>query len=153
MTVLTCERVQDLLPDVADGSLDAALERHLAGCPECRAEAALLRRLRAATPPVPMPLESRVLRAVRIRPLRRTWAGPRPLAIAATLSAALIGGVLIVERLANGPDSPAFPGPQPDDPTTGAFLPVLEDPAVSGASVLPHLTEDELESLLSSMES
>jgi anti-sigma factor RsiW len=44
---MTCDRIEDLLPEYVDGDLgpgDAALvERHLAGCPGCAALAALLR--------------------------------------------------------------------------------------------------------------
>lgn len=149
MKALTCEEVRELLP--APGGEAGEVTHHLAGCAECRAEAALLASLRASAPAVPAALEQRVLGAVRARPLRRAWAGTRQLALAATLAAAVIGGGLVMRALDQGRDRPVSAGSSPTGEPNGGTLPVLEDPAVYGGSALSSLTEAELESLLNRM--
>ena len=153
MTALNCKEVRELLPLGLAGYQAAGVAQHLATCPECRAEAEVIARLRQTAPAVPAGLETRVLGAVRARTVRRTWRSPRQLALAATLAAAVIGGTLLMRVIDQGNSPPAAadsagPGGQPSVP-----LPVLEDPALYGGSVLSNLTEAELESLLTRIES
>jgi len=154
MTTLSCAQVRDMLPEWAAGNQPSGVALHLSACPDCRAEAELLSALRAVTPAAPPALEARVLRATRIRPAPRAWANARQLAFAATLVGAVIGGSLLVDVLTRQDDGL----PSSETATAGSevariLLPVLEDPALTGGSVLSNLTETELESLLARMES
>jgi len=155
MKPLSCEQVRDLLPDwdsrTPSGDSRTAMAAHLEGCANCRAEAALLAGLRRSLPAVPATLEWRVLNATR-RPPARRWLTVRQLAVAATLAVAVLGGSLLIEvaarRAGDGPAPAITPGI-----SAGVLLPGLEDPILVGRSVLPSLTEAELESLLARMES
>ncbi|NJD09076.1 MAG: hypothetical protein FIB01_01080 [Gemmatimonadetes bacterium] len=151
MRTLTCEQVRELLPEHLAESPDSSVAQHLATCFECRAEAKLLAAVQGAVPRVPAGLEAKVLQRVRLRPGPRAWLGTRQLALAATLAAAVIGGSVLLRSLGPGQHRPTDP---PSAPATRAgALPVLEDPAVYGGSVLSNLTDTELESLLTRMES
>lgn len=98
---MTCSELDEVLDAYLDGTLDPAqrgiVEAHLAGCPECRAQAGALRSLLAdarALPPEIRPtrelwpgiasrLDASVVRDFKTRPQpRRRWA---PLAAAAVL--------------------------------------------------------------------
>jgi hypothetical protein len=153
MTALTCEQVRELLPLGLAGYRAAGVTQHLATCPKCRADGELIARLRRATPAAPAGLDARVLGAIRARPVRRPWPNPRQLALAATLAAAVIGGTLLVRVLDQGSSPPAAAGSAGSGGQPLVPLPVLEDPALNGGSVLSNLTEAELESLLTRIES
>jgi len=152
MTTLSCTQIRDILPERVSGQTLPAVDEHLSACAECRAEAELIVVLRAAAPVAAPALAAAVREAVHRRPAPRRRFHPRRLAFAATLAGAVIGGTLLVEavNLRRGPRAPsaATAGAESD-----GFLPVLEDPALTGGSVLPDLTEAELESLLARMES
>lgn len=154
MNTHACEQVREHLPEWVSGSGRPGIDEHLAGCTECRAEAELLSAIRRAAPTAPPGLEARVLAATTARPVRRAWRNTRQLAIAATVVGAVIGGSLLLQ-VVGGADGGA---PGSSSSTTGTvagdpLLPVLEDPVVNGGSLLPSLTEAELESLLARMES
>lgn len=155
MMILTCDRVQDLLPELARGGLDgterAALEAHLEDCAECRAEYDVVRAVSASVPAVPGALAARVLSATRARPRARRWGSPGQLAAAATLAAAVIGGALLFD----GGGAPR-PAPQSESEPAAAAevaVPMLDDPVLRGGSLLGDLTEAELQALLEKMES
>jgi predicted anti-sigma-YlaC factor YlaD len=69
MSEARCEMVRELLPDFVGARLvpaDAALvEAHLAACPECAREAALVRGLFVARPSAPAVLAGRIESAAR----------------------------------------------------------------------------------------
>lgn len=152
----TCETVQDLLPDLAAGRLDAArregVEAHLGECGQCAGLLETLTLLAGATPAVPDGLEARIRSAVlgdarpvapAARPRLRLSAPAWGLAAAAVM-ALLLGRTLVdgnggsPEILAMGQDEPAL------------LLP--DDGVVAGSLVLDALTDDELAILLEEME-
>jgi anti-sigma factor RsiW len=152
MNPMTCDQVRELLPELVRGELPEAslvtAESHLAGCPDCRAERAMLERVATALASVPAGLEARVLAALRARPAVRSFNRPTQLAAAATVAAAVIGGALMLDR-AGSSRSALTAGEEPA--TASALLP-LTDPLLHG-SLLPELTEAELEALLEEMDS
>lgn len=163
MTIHDCEAVRDLLPLRASGRLDDVRARavgdHLDGCGDCRAELAVLRAVAATTPVAPAGLEARVLTGLavpqtpvrtRLASGRRRWVGlaPAPLAAAATFAAALLGGVLLYDRL----DVPPAAPPVVEVDATLAWAAGAGDPLVQGATTLAELTDEELEQLLTEME-
>ncbi len=66
---MSCGEIQDRLPDRAAGRLESTTEveidRHLAGCAECRELFAVVRSLEGTRPAVPAGLEARILADVR----------------------------------------------------------------------------------------
>jgi hypothetical protein len=115
---MNCLECQEILQQRLDGRPvpdRAALERHLAGCAECRerhaAVAPLLEALRGVTPPEPAPdlaerTAARVLRD-RLSRRRRLWAG---VALAASLLLAVAGYFWLNP---SRPDQPTATGPRP----------------------------------------
>jgi len=89
MTNEMCGRVRDLIPDFVASRLSAddagAVERHVAGCGECRAEAEVARLVHAGRPRVPEGLLERVLESVSARRAQpsRAWWGISAAAVAA----------------------------------------------------------------------
>jgi hypothetical protein len=146
MTVPGCEQVRDQLPDWVAGRQSPGVGAHLVDCLACRAEVELLVSLRSASPPLPAGLEARVLEATRARLPLRVWGNTRQLALAAALVGAIIGGSLLIEALGQRGTRQGAPAE-----AASTMLPVLEDPALFGGSVISNLTEAELESLLARM--
>jgi predicted anti-sigma-YlaC factor YlaD len=153
MNVASCEQVRELLPELIAERVAPALrggvERHLAGCAECRAEHAILALVAEARPVPPVGLEARVLAAQRVAPrVRPRWGSSGQLAMAATLAAAVIGGALLIDGgvLRQRTGAPA------GDSGVAVLLPEMVDPLLQG-SLLPELTEAELEALLAEMDS
>jgi hypothetical protein len=139
MMVLDCDTARDTLPDVLTGSL-AGLEAqavlaHVAECPDCAAEAALIKALRLAPERAPAALAGRIRQAAP----RRSWPAGydlrRPALIAAAVASVLIGGSLLVRGRGRPVtvDTPAAPAvtltPSPVEPGGAAPAPL----AVSGA--------------------
>ncbi|HEX6134173.1 MAG TPA: anti-sigma factor [Longimicrobiales bacterium] len=141
-----CETIRDLLPSLIRGEMlpheAVRIERHLADCPACTAEAEVVRVLQATLAPVPAGLETRVLQAVRHRSTRRPT--PARLALAATVAAAVLGGALVL----NAPDGDG--AAQTDVEAVGWAA--ADDPLLHGSSALQDLTVDELEHLLEELE-
>jgi hypothetical protein len=151
-----CESVRDLLPLQARGQLlqheAGAVDLHLGSCAHCREEDALVRLLAGALPEVPAGLPQRVLMAVR-RPAPVRWA-PGRLAMAATLAAALIGGLLVVQRAGYDLAPDALPGALVfDDVTPPLSWAMADDPLLGGGTALPELSLEELELLLAELDS
>jgi anti-sigma factor RsiW len=165
-----CDSVRDLLPQHASGglgTLDADRVRtHLAFCTECRAEAELVELIQSTLDPLPDGFEARVLAAVHqnaIRPVGapspatprtrtvRQW--PVPFALAATIAAAVVGGVVVLERAGarlTGNDT-AF-----DSDAPGMSIlswAAADDAMLHGGTVLQELTVEELEQLLEELDS
>jgi anti-sigma factor RsiW len=123
---LRCRRARELASEHLDGELSALealrLERHLAGCPECRAwrdgAEVTTRLLRTA------PLE-RPSRPVPGPPPRRRARGRAALAIAAVVAAALVSSVLGV-ALRGGDSHPA----RPPAPVLGLLPDNMRQPAL-----------------------
>lgn len=154
MNTHACEQIREQLPEWVSGRGHPGIDEHLAGCTECRAEAELLSTIRRAAPTAPPGLEARVLAVTRARPVRRAWRNTRQLAIAATVVGAFIGGSLLLQVIDGGDGgAPATSSGTSGSVAGDALLPVLEDPVVNAGSLLPSLTEAELESLLARMES
>ena len=150
MKTLNCEYVRDVYADVLHGKLEAAMaaavRAHLAGCAECRSEAALTDAIFATPVAVPAGLHERVLREVAAAPRARRFA-PRHFAMAATVAAALIGGTLLL-------DTTRGPGPTPAaKKESGLGFITVEAAMMSGTGSLQDLTVEELEQLLGEIES
>jgi anti-sigma factor RsiW len=116
-----CEAFEPLLVDRAAGAIDpvdrARLERHLDGCPACRAEAHDVERALslAALPPLPDEERDAVARAgrealLRHRSGRRRLAGGLVLAIAASAAFALAVPWYLFSRHAAPPPQEASDG-------------------------------------------
>jgi hypothetical protein len=151
-----CESVRDLLPLLNRGQLlsheASAVELHLLGCADCREEESLVRLLAQTVPAVPAGLEPRVLLAVR-RPMPRRWA-PTRLAMAATVAAAVLGGVLVLQRAGYDITPDVAPGMLVFDDTTPAFSWAFsDDPVLHGAGSLHELSVEELELVLAELDS
>ena len=106
--------VRDLLPDLVQGHLDpsraAMVESHLEGCPDCRAEVALLRELRGSfsrTPALDFAAIAAAVPPYRA-PVRRSWAGWRT---AAAITILVAGGssVALLQRNEPRRDEPRTP--------------------------------------------
>ena len=146
MNHLNCEYIRDVYPDVLHGKVDAAtaadVRAHLAGCADCREEAALIEHVHAVSITAPIGLEQRILAHVSTRATSRT-SRLRHLAFAATVAAAVIGGALLLDR-----------GERPVQAASqGLGFVTVEDAMVSGTSSLQDLTIEELEQLLGELES
>lgn len=136
-----CETIRDLLPSLTRGEMlpheAARVEQHVADCSECAAEAHVVRLLQSTLAPIPAGLETRVLAHVRRRhgTARRV---PARLAIAATVTVALIGGALVLDRSNDAAMTDV-------DAVSWA---AAEDPMLHGRSALQELSIEELEILL-----
>jgi len=155
MNRLTCESVRDELPTLLAGACApadaAAINAHLAVCPECRAEADFITRLRRFSVAAPPELALRVRAATVQRP--RRWAFPARPALAA--AAALLIALGVLRLLGTGPDQIAVTAPADADallPLPTGALPGA-DGILAGSVVLESLTDDELALLLAEMES
>lgn len=144
MNPYDCEAVRDLLPSLTRGEMlpheVTLVELHLDACPECTAEAGIVRLLQATLAPMPAGLEERVLAAVRRRSLLR--GRPARLALAATLAAAVIGGSLMYERAAS----------RADLDIEAVSWAAAQDPLLHGGSELHELSVEQLELLLEELD-
>ena len=149
MKPVNCEHVQDRLPDLVGRRLNAleaaSVQAHLQTCGDCRAELNVVSAVASARLNVPASLESRIGQAVRGRaPARARW----PLALAASIAVAVIGGSAILAPLLNESDTPesAVPVELAEPSSAGWFS--VDDAFISGASSLGDLTDEELKQLL-----
>ncbi len=167
--------VRDRLPELVHGLLEgperAGVESHVAECPDCAAEAALIRRAAAvislATPRIDsvriasaLPMAGAV-----VQPRRSAWTG-RALRIAAALLVAVIG-VGTLQYVMRGDSRASFASLDAPLPATSgerAIARPVRGPATSGAYAtaqdaglvlvggIDALTLDQLEILVSGME-
>lgn len=146
--------MRELLPDYLDGSLSASrraeVDSHIASCDDCAEELALLRLVRQAyaetSPAVNVAGIVAALPRKAVRPVRRPWRTSQAFQIAAAVSFIAVGGIsLTVAR--------SFLG---NDPTAIAVDTVIasgvETPAISFAGGVQDLGDEDLEALLSALE-
>jgi anti-sigma factor RsiW len=161
---MTCEQVTDLLPELAAGTLDdasaSAVRAHITTCDECAAEWSLISSLRAAAPAVPADLASRISATVRARPVAaRTWgawgarqATARHLTLAATFAVAMIGGGIALQQARES--APVVQVPTGDTTTASTAntnVAPVATPVLGSGSVIPEMSEAQLEALLKEM--
>ena len=165
---MRCGRAQKLLTAAVDGELSpgrrAAFDRHLAGCPVCRAERAATQTMLAALEALPMAaavpaaLEQATLRRVRVlaadeagRRAASGWRAWLPLpAIALAVTAVLVLAIAITRTADDGiPTSAARapervararPVPSRPNPEVPAVAPPAEPPPALAAA--PELFVD-----------
>lgn len=134
MMDLNCEAVRDRLPEVLTGLAGPeaqAVLAHVADCPDCSAEMALINALRGSPERAPSGLSSRVRQAA-VRPsLFMRHDLRRPALLAAAVGSVLLAGSLLMRGRADRTDD----GPQTSAP---AAAPGLATPAVgSGTATAP----------------
>ena len=143
MNRFDCEAIRDQLASLTRGEMlphEATLaELHLDGCAECRAQADIVRLLQGSLAPVPEGLESRVITALRRRRVLRS--APARLAMAATVAAAVLGGVMVQQRLARDTVD-----------VEAVSWAAVRDPMLHGDSELHQLSVEELEMLLEELD-
>lgn len=174
MNGLSCDAVREILPEWKAGALDAmdtrALEMHLAGCSDCREEAAVMEALLVARPEPPQGLEARIQAMLRRELLAqasatenrtartRDWVLPvfgRPrwspawgLSAAAVVVVALGVGLVLKP---GGPEAAQdFILVAVQEPLPEAWL--WDDGIVAGAPVFDGLSDEDLEALLAEWE-
>lgn len=145
-----CESVRDRLPEFLHARLDEgdrrALRRHVAECEDCAAELHLLEAVQADRVTLPPELEARVLRAAGATRHRPRWGTPGRVAMAASVTLALVtAGVLQWRTSAGTDDAVEALAPPP--------WPSADEPLMRGGPALNQLSLDELESLLEELES
>jgi hypothetical protein len=142
---------RDLLSEYLDDELGfeerASVDRHLAGCEDCRAELDTLRRLARAladenVPPVPVDLEARIGRRLDAGTLARParWRFAVPASIAATLGAVGLLVALLWREGRIGVPPPPAPSPAPEskqralDEVKPSFAPTPKAPEEQAAA-------------------
>ena len=154
---LTCDRITDLLPELAAGALPqgtvTTVHAHLRDCESCAAEWSMVQALRASAPVSGDVMQQRFVRAVRSAPAAAPpsrW-GVKRLTIAASVAVTLIGGMLVSEQLRH--DTPVTVAAGSDTVTASAPVYTTADAPVIGGSVVSELNEKQLEALLAEMDS
>ncbi len=176
---MSCDTILDRLPDWVANRLDpvetASIERHLEGCPDCRAEAELLRALRDAGPAqVPVGLEERIHAAARAELAESAGTRPIPLTVesggatgtpgarrprsvpswalgAAAVFVLALGTPLLVDRMEESDASlPVSGEPAIDEPIATVWA--SADGLIAGAPAIESLTDEELALLLEEFE-
>lgn len=144
---------RELLPDYLSGTLSASrrteVESHVATCSDCADELAMLRLVReayaASTPAVNVSAIVAALPRKASRPVMRSWRSSQAFQIAAAISFIAVGGIsLAVARSFFDGNSTVGP----IDTATG-----VEAPAISFAGGLSDLGDEDVEALLSALES
>lgn len=162
MTDCRNAEMRDRLPLLAAGRLDgapaAALAAHLAQCEECRAELALLERVRAVTSRAPEVHTARIVAAVRGAPRARRAAPTATRAtswrrwrVAAAAAAAAVLAMLAYEgRDPAGSGAPA--GPEAPRSVASNDSIVVAGTELSFGGGLSDLSADELSQLVASLD-
>jgi anti-sigma factor RsiW len=145
--------IRELLPDYLGGTLSASrradVESHVATCSECADELAMLRLVReayaAATPAVNVKAIVAALPRKASRPVMRSWRSSQAFQIAAAISFIAVGGIslAVARSFFTGTSTVA-----PIDTALG-----VEAPAISFAGGLSDLGDEDVEALLSALES
>lgn len=154
---MNCESITDLLPDLASGVLDdataALLHAHIATCSACAAEWRIVQSLRADATALPADLEAGIVAAVARMPAHRRRSHVPYYAAAAAVAFALFGGILTVQRLGDSASIARSATPIPAAGTGEAVFPVVTDPLVGNQSAVSELSAEQLEALLTEMDS
>lgn len=147
--------IRELLPEYLGGTLSAArraeVESHLASCDDCAEELALLRLVRqayaATAPAVDVGRIVAALPKKSVRPIRRSWRTSQAFQIAAAVSFIALGGISVtVARSFLGNDPTAIPR----DTLVASSA---DTPVISFAGGVQDLGDEDLEALLSALES
>ena len=145
---------RELLPDYLSGTLSASrrteVESHVATCSDCADELAMLRLVReayaASTPAVNVSAIVAALPRKAARPVTRSWRRSQAFQIAAAISFIAVGGIsLAVARS-------FFTGSSTVAPIDTVAI-AAEAPAISFAGGLSDLGDEDVEALLSALES
>jgi len=143
--------IRELLPEYLSGALSASrraeVDAHLATCEDCAEELTVLRLVREAyadTPAVNVGAIVAALPRKSARPAMRSWRRNHALQIAAAISFIALGGMsLAVARS-------FFTGNPTESPPDSVV--VNEAPAISFAGGVSDLGDEDLEALLSALE-
>jgi len=145
--------IRELLPEYLNGTLSATrrgeVEAHLVGCAECADELTVLRLVREAYDEAPAVNVNAIVAALprkSARPAMRSWRRSHALQIAAAVSFIALGGIsLAVARSFFNGNMPA--GQVDTVASSGA-----ETPAISFAGGVSDLGDEDLEALLTALE-
>ena len=145
--------IRELLPEYLGGTLPASrraeVDAHLSGCADCADELAVLQLVREAYAEAPAVNVKAIVAALprkSARPAIRSWRRSQAMQIAAAVSFIALGGIsLAVAR--------SFFNGTPSTVTTDTLVTANADaPAISFAGGVSDLADDDLEALLSSLE-
>ena len=146
--------IRELLPDYLSGTLSAhrrsEVEAHLAGCEDCADELELLRLVREAyTEAAPAVNVNAIVSALprrASRPAVRSWRRSHAFQIAAAVSFIALGGIsLAVAR--------SFFTVSPDSGQIDTGVAVIAETPISFAGGLSDLGDEDVEALISALES
>jgi len=150
--------IREALPEYLRGVLSASrraeVEAHLATCGDCAEELAVLRLVREAYAEAPAMNVSAIVAALprkSSRPAMRSWRHSQAFQIAAAVSFIALGGIslAVARSFFNGNPTGA-----PIDTVVSVSATVSGDaPAISFAGGVGDLGDDDLEALLSALES
>lgn len=160
MTDCPNAEIRDLLPEFLAGTLAAArraeVEAHVAGCAECAAEIEVLRLVREAWAEAPAVNVGRIVAALpraKRRPAVRSWRQSHTFQIAAAVSFIALGGMSLAVARSFFTTDPAVLVAD----STGRVDTVVANgesaPAISFSGGVSDLADEELEALLSALES
>lgn len=152
--------IRELLPEYLSGTLSARrreeVREHVTACDDCAQELALLQLVREAYAETPVAVNvSAIVAALprrKSRPARRSWQGNHAFQIAAAVSFIALGGMsLAVARSFFNGD----PASAPINTVIAANTTAVNGdlPAISFAGGVSDLGDDDLEALLSALES
>jgi anti-sigma factor RsiW len=153
--------IRELLPDYLSGTLAAPrrveVEGHLAGCQECQEELAVLRLVREAYAEAPGVNVAAIVGALPrpsatpvIKPAMKTWRRSYALQIAAAVSFVALGGLsLTVARSFFGGNAALVP----DTVVVSPAVTNGDGPVISFAGGVSDLEDEDIEALLSALES
>ena len=155
---MNCETIRDMLPDLASGTLDHAtsslLHAHIAGCAGCAAEWRIVQSVHGGAMAVPADLVAGIAAAVARRAgTTGTRRHVRHYAMAAAIAFTLFGGLLAVQQLGDRASMGNRADPIAAPAVGSAAFPVTTDPLVGNQSAVSELTEEQLEALLTEMDS
>ncbi len=146
--------IRELLPEYLRGTLSAArhqeVEAHLAGCVDCAEELAVLRLVREVYREAPAVNVNAIVSALprpSSRPVMRSWRRSQAFQIAAAVSFITLGGISLAVARSFFNGNPASAPPD----TVAAVTAVGETP-ISFAGGVSDLGDDDLEALLSALE-
>ena len=152
--------IRELLPEYLNGTLSARrreeVREHVTACDDCAQEMALLQLVRQAyvevTPAVNVHAIVSALPRRASRPARRSWRSTQALQIAAAVSFVTLGGIsLAVARSFFNGNPTAAPVETMIAANTTAVS--TDIPAISFAGGVSDLGDEDLEALLSALES